>query len=782
MKDKAKIKKNPQKRLKTSQKSIAKSLGGISRGEAMEAVARVILDNVIVGTAIINPNMEIVWLNRAFRKWFPYIRPETKSLCYKSFYNPSKKKVCSYCPSIKAFKTGRMHFAETGICANGRMYKISAHPVKRRTAKVAYIVEVVEDITEQKKAEEVLRASEVNYREIFNSANDAIFIHDIKNGAILDVNEKMYEMFGYTVEEAKQLNVNDISLGKFPYSQKEAARWIRMAAKGEPQLFEWRSKAKDGSLFWVEVNLKYVNLGGEKRVLALVRDITERKIIEEELRKFKFISDNSIDGYFLVDSEARFCYVNKSACAMMGYSEKELLKLSVPDVDIIYDKQKYERLFKLIHKETVPPFETINKRKNGTTFYSEAGSSGVILDGEPYMFAVVRDISKRKRAEEDLFAERDKAQNYLNIAGVMFVALDREGKVTLINRKGCEILGYSENEIIGKDWFKVFLPASVKGKVRGIFDKLITGKIKATEYYENSIVTKGGKERIIAWYNRLLRDRSGNIIATLSSGEDITEKKQAEMILRRDKETFEKLVSERTKELMDAQNKLHKAKRLSDIGTLSAVVAHELRNPLAAIEIAAYNIKRKTKNIALDSHLLNITRKVAESEQIISNLLFYSRLRKPDYKDIDIIEILEECIASQKKLHSEHKISVIRRFRGFENISTIRADPLQIQELFSNILANAFDAYHKRHCKLVISIDFVNSSKIRIQFKDNGSGINKHDLARVCEPFFTTKSRGTGLGLTVCSQVVELHNGIMKISSQKDKGTTVTIKLPITQN
>ena len=82
----------------------------------------------------------------------------------------------------------------------------------------------------------------------------------------------------------------------------------------------------------------------------------------------------------------------------------------------------------------------------------------------------------------------------------------------------------------------------------------------------------------------------------------------------------------------------------------------------------------------------------------------------------------------------------------------------------------------------VISIDFVNSSKIRIQFKDNGSGINKHDLARVCEPFFTTKSRGTGLGLTVCSQVVELHNGIMKISSQKDKGTTVTIKLPITQN
>ncbi len=125
------------------------------------------------------------------------------------------------------------------------------------------------------------------YRAIFDTANDAIFVHDIDTGAILDVNQKMCEMYGYTREEVLRLTVEDLSAAKPPYTQKNALRKIRKAAHGEPQLFEWTAKSKSGRLFWVEVSLKRTIIQGNDRLLAIVRDITERKQAEEALRETK---------------------------------------------------------------------------------------------------------------------------------------------------------------------------------------------------------------------------------------------------------------------------------------------------------------------------------------------------------------------------------------------------------------------------------------------------------------------------------------------------------------
>ncbi|MEJ2717853.1 MAG: PAS domain S-box protein [Deltaproteobacteria bacterium] len=108
-----------------------------------------------------------------------------------------------------------------------------------------------QEIAERRRAEEALGESEANYRAIFNAANDAIFVHDIQTGKILDVNRKMCEMYGYSMAEASRLRVEALSSGKPPYSQKEAVRWIKRAVAGEPQLFEWQAKNKQGQLFWV---------------------------------------------------------------------------------------------------------------------------------------------------------------------------------------------------------------------------------------------------------------------------------------------------------------------------------------------------------------------------------------------------------------------------------------------------------------------------------------------------------------------------------------------------
>jgi PAS domain S-box-containing protein len=167
------------------------------------------------------------------------------------------------------------------------------------------------------RAEEALRASEENYRAIFNAANDAIFIHDIETGDILDVNPKMSEIFGYTREEAQSLTVEAVSAGTSPYSKPEAMQRIKKAAEGEPQLFDWRCKDKAGQIFWTEVNLKRASIGGQDRVLALLRDITERKQAEEEIQWLsKFPAENP-NPVLRVANDGSILYANQAALPLL---------------------------------------------------------------------------------------------------------------------------------------------------------------------------------------------------------------------------------------------------------------------------------------------------------------------------------------------------------------------------------------------------------------------------------------------------------------------------------
>jgi diguanylate cyclase (GGDEF)-like protein/PAS domain S-box-containing protein len=155
-------------------------------------------------------------------------------------------------------------------------------------------------------------------------------------------------------------------------------------------------------------------------------------------------------------------------------------------------------------------------------------------------------IAEHKRLQKALEEEIAKTQNYLDIAGVMFVAIDTEQKIFLMNDKGCKILGYDKSEIIGKNWFDTFLPERIKHDVKAVFIKLIAGDVSPVEYFENPVLTKSGEERIIAWHNMILRDERGKITGTLSSGEDITERKYAEDVLRESEERFRSVAQSAT--------------------------------------------------------------------------------------------------------------------------------------------------------------------------------------------------------------------------------------------
>lgn len=156
------------------------------------------------------------------------------------------------------------------------------------------------------------------------------------------------------------------------------------------------------------------------------------------------------------------------------------------------------------------------------------------------------------------------ARDYLEIAEVIIVALDRQGKVKFINRKGCELLNNKREQIIGKDWFAHFLPARTRKKTRTVFDKIMDGELSPVEYYENPIICKGGKERVIAWHNALLQDKDGKANGTLSSGSDITQSKQMQEELEErneELEAFNRMTIGRELKMVELKQKIKELER-----------------------------------------------------------------------------------------------------------------------------------------------------------------------------------------------------------------------------
>ena len=145
------------------------------------------------------------------------------------------------------------------------------------------------------------------------------------------------------------------------------------------------------------------------------------------------------------------------------------------------------------------------------------------------------------RTLELLEEEKDRTQTYLDVAGVIFVVIDANQKVSKVNRKGCHILGYEENEIIGKNWFDNFIPERMKDEVKAVFTRLMAGEVEPVEYFENPVLTRGREERIIAWHNTTLRNKAGRIIGTLNSGEDITKHRQSLNALQESENKFKDL-------------------------------------------------------------------------------------------------------------------------------------------------------------------------------------------------------------------------------------------------
>jgi len=262
-------------------------------------------------------------------------------------------------------------------------------------------------------------------------------------------------------------------------------------------------------------------------------------------------------------------------------------------------------------------------------------------------------------------------------------------------------------------------------------------------------------------------------IAKLEASE--TARKWAEEELRKHREHLGELVEERTKELLDAQERLVRSEKLAMLGQLAGSISHELRNPLGVIKNAVYflNTALEEPEPAVKETLELLDEEVATSEHIISSLLDFARPKSPTPQSVDIDDIFQEALAY---ITIPENIQMVNQLD--KSLPAIPADPDQFVQVFGNIILNAIQAMPEGG-QLVIKSEVLSPQWMAISFTDTGAGILKENLNKLFEPLFSTKAKGIGLGLAITNTLVKEHGGTIEVQSEIGKGSTFTVKLPL---
>ncbi|HET9762857.1 MAG TPA: PAS domain S-box protein [Casimicrobiaceae bacterium] len=302
-----------------------------------------------------------------------------------------------------------MEFEETARLDDGLHTYISIKFPLHDAKGVAYAVcGISTDITERKRANEALRASEASYRAIFDASEDAIFVHEIGTGAIVDVNPRACETFGYTREEFRRLEIGTLGTGQAPFTQQDAMALMTRAAAGEQLRVEWLGRSRDGALRWHEVFIKRAAIGGEDRILALARDINGRKIAEAALRaseeQYHAMFNASIDGLALWNGKGQVVDTNPALWRMYGYTDAEASAFMPGSATgPCYSRE----LLRAVAAGQSLHLELTDRRKDGTPLELDVHGIPMHYQGQPHVLTIARDITDKKRSAEELARQRE---------------------------------------------------------------------------------------------------------------------------------------------------------------------------------------------------------------------------------------------------------------------------------------------------------------------------------------------------------------------------------------
>jgi PAS domain S-box-containing protein len=405
--------------------------------------------------------------------------------------------------------------------------------------------------------------------------------------------------------------------------------------------------------------------------------------------------------------------------------------------------------------------------KNGQ-HHQIADSGSPIRDMDNKIIGVVlvfRDVTDEYQQQEDLRASFELSQNYLDVAGIMLASLDRTGNITMINQKGCDLFGYEHDDLIGKDWFTICLPKRMRREVKTVFNTLMAGEIEPVEYYENLVLNKVGDERLVAFHNTVIKDKYGQILGVLFSGEDITESKRTEALLLDSKKTAE------------AAN-IAKSEFL-------AVMSHELRTPLNAI-LGMAEIVKDTDLDSNQAHYMEVLNRAGEGMlSLIEDILDVTKIESGkvilEKKSIALRELVQYTIEMHEKNASNKGLGLICQTAP-EIPDFFTSDPKRIRQIILNLVGNAVKFTNQGTVKLYISSP--DKDTLTFSISDTGIGISEEKLDIIFKPFSqldsssTRQHGGVGIGLSLCKGLVNALGGQIWVESAIGKGSTFHFSIP----
>ena len=432
-----------------------------------------------------------------------------------------------------------------------RWIYLSYRPFKRdRDGRVLRFIASLCDISERIRTETDLREEQAFTEQALASFADTVTLFDLVDGRPLRWNRAMNELSEYGDDEIRAMKIPDDFYDAEDIARSQAA--IEEIRRDGSTILEMSLITKSGRRIPMEYRATIIEdeAGDPRHILSIGRDLTEARRAERESWRFL---ETSRDWIWTTDLDGRYQYSNPAVEKILGHRPDDLI--GTQNMHLLHpeDRRVVEGGIKACI-ESKRGWEGLAFRwrhKDGRYRLLESSTVPLIdEDGEVRGFqGVDRDITNLHRAHDALRQERDRAQGYLDLAGVIFVALDRDGIVTLANPKCCEVLKCTQDEIVGRPWFETFVDPEFRTQTLEIFKQLMAGEIGVTEYAENPIRALNGEMRLIAWHNALIRDDQGRIIGSLSSGEDITERRQAELQLKQALDEIRKL-----KEKVDAEN------------------------------------------------------------------------------------------------------------------------------------------------------------------------------------------------------------------------------------
>jgi|GEM_PF-333720 len=633
-------------------------------------------------------------------------------------------------------------------------------PIYDQDGRLVAIEGIARDITERMRMEETMRLQST----VLNAAANAIVITD-KNATIEFVNPAFTALTGYTLSEAVGRNPKDLVKSGVHDKSFYQSMWETILA-GHVWKGEMVNRTKDGRLYTEEQTITPVvgNDGVITHFVSIKQDITERKKAEQSLKdsesRLSAFFEATLDGV-IVEQDDRVVFANKAGARIFGYDDPA--EMAGKPMRELQAEEEWERLHGYSRArerdESAPTrYEFRGKRKDGALMDLELAVSMFRISGEPYIISIVRDITDRKKAEEQI---REQAA-LLDNASDGIVVRDLENHILFWNKGAERMYGWSRDEILGRLASDFLYTEGVDS-----FPD-ISAMVLATGEWEGELehTTKAGKNITVRSHWTLMKDQAGRPKSIMTVNTDITEQKAFE-------------------------GQVLRTQRLESLGTLAGGIAHDLNNVLAPILLSFEAIRRKIRGDEKTLQLLSVAESSAQrGKNIIGQVLAFARGIEGVRGPIQIRHLIKEC---EEIIRETFPKSITLRTSIPKDLWAISADATQIHQVCMNLVVNARDAMPQGGT-LTISASNLRLDRefasmrigahegpyVVIEVSDTGVGIPKEHLDRIFDPFFTTKEvgKGTGLGLSTVHTIITAHNGFIDVSSTPGYGSTFKVYLP----